>query len=135
MLDRGHVDRSIRALVITGSGGSFYAGGDLKAIWKRQNSADPDVRSADAMRRRIPSGHTWVDSLRSLELPVIAAVDGPAVGAGFSIALAADLILASTRAVFCMSRGRGLIPSRRARLIRPGPPAGLPPSSSQEPCP
>ncbi|WP_213959609.1 MULTISPECIES: enoyl-CoA hydratase/isomerase family protein [unclassified Variovorax] len=106
----GHVeaDRSVRALVLTGSGGSFCAGGDLKA---RQASTDPEFRTADAMRRRIQAGHGWIERLHSLEMPVIAAVDGPAAGAGFSIALAADFILASTRAFFCMSFARvGLIP-------------------------
>lgn len=106
----GHVegDRRVRALVLTGSGGSFCAGGDLKA---RQANSDPEFRSADAMRRRVQAGHGWIERLRSLEMPVIAAVDGPAVGAGFSIALAADFILASTRAFFCMSFGKiGLIP-------------------------
>ncbi|MDE2398853.1 MAG: enoyl-CoA hydratase/isomerase family protein, partial [Burkholderiales bacterium] len=111
MLDRLQSDRGIRALVITGSGGSFCAGGDLKSIQERQASSDPEVRSADAMRRRIQSIHTWLERLHTLEMPVIAAVDGPAFGAGFSIALAADFILASTRAVFCMSFAKvGLVP-------------------------
>jgi 2-(1,2-epoxy-1,2-dihydrophenyl)acetyl-CoA isomerase len=52
-----------------------------------------------------------MERLRSLEIPVIAAVDGPAVGAGFSIALAADFVLASSRAWFCMSFVKiGLVP-------------------------
>lgn len=120
MLDRVQADRGIRALVITGSGGSFCAGGDLKAIRERQNGKDPDARSADAMRRRIQSEHTWLERLRSLELPVIAAVDGAAVGAGFSIALAADFILASTRAVFCMSFAKvGLVPDLGAFYFLP----------------
>ena len=120
MLDRVDGDRRIRALVITGSGGSFCAGGDLKALKERQTSTDPEARSADAMRRRIQSGHTWVERLRSLEIPVIAAVDGPAVGAGFSIALAADFILASTRAVFCMSFAKvGLVPDLGAFYFLP----------------
>ena len=111
MLDRVQSDRAIRALVITGSGGSFCAGGDLKALKERQPDTEPEARSPDAMRRRLQSGHVWVERLRSLEIPVIAAVDGPAVGAGFSIALAADFILASTRAVFCMSFAKiGLVP-------------------------
>ncbi|MDM0103443.1 enoyl-CoA hydratase/isomerase family protein [Variovorax sp. J22R24] len=111
MLTHVENDRSVRALVLTGSGGSFCAGGDLKAVKERQAGNDPEQRSADAMRRRLQSLHAWVERLRSLEVPVIAAVDGPAVGAGFSIALAADFILASTRAVFCMSFAKiGLIP-------------------------
>lgn len=108
MLAQVEGDRRVRALVLTGSGGSFCAGGDLKA---RQTTTDPDFRSPDAIRRRVQAGHGWIERLRSLEVPVIAAVDGPAVGAGFSIALAADFILASTRAMFCMSFAKiGLIP-------------------------
>jgi 2-(1,2-epoxy-1,2-dihydrophenyl)acetyl-CoA isomerase len=108
MLTHVENDRRVRALILTGAGGSFCAGGDLKG---RLTSTDPDFRTADALRRRVQDGHGWVRRLHSLEVPVIAAVDGPAVGAGFSIALAADFILASTRAVFCMSFTRiGLIP-------------------------
>jgi enoyl-CoA hydratase/carnithine racemase len=120
MLDHVQSDRSIRALVVTGSGGSFCAGGDLKAIQERHAGGDPEARSAAAMRRRIQSGHAWLERLHSLEIPVIAAVDGPAVGAGFSIALAADFILASTRAVFCMSFAKvGLVPDLGAFYFLP----------------
>ncbi len=108
MLAQVEADRRVRALVLTGSGGSFCAGGDLKG---RLTSTDPDFRTADALRRRVQDGHGWVRRLHALEVPVIAAVDGPAVGAGFSVALAADFILASTRALFCMSFVKiGLIP-------------------------
>jgi enoyl-CoA hydratase/carnithine racemase len=120
MLDRVQADRSIRALVITGSGGSFCAGGDLRGIQQRQSSSDREARSADVMRRRIQTAHAWLVRLHSLEVPVIAAVDGPAVGAGFSIALAADFILASTRAVFCMSFTKvGLVPDLGAFYFLP----------------
>ena len=120
MLDRVQADRSVRALVITGSGGSFCAGGDLKSAQERHTSADPEARSADAMRRRIQSGHSWLDRLHALEIPVIAAVDGAAFGAGFSIALAADFILASTAAVFCMSFAKvGLVPDMGAFYFLP----------------
>jgi enoyl-CoA hydratase/carnithine racemase len=108
MLTHVASDRRVRALVLTGAGGSFCAGGDLKG---RLTSTDPDFRTPDALRRRVQDGHGWIQRLHALEVPVIAAVDGPAVGAGFSIALAADFILASSRAVFCMSFVKiGLIP-------------------------
>jgi len=120
MLDRVESDPGIRALVLIGSGGSFCAGGDLKAMKERQAGPDPDARSAFAMRRRILDGHAWVERLRSLEMPVVAAVDGPAVGAGFSITLAADFILASSRAVFCMSFAKvGLVPDLGAFYFLP----------------
>ncbi len=120
MLDRVQADRSVRVLLITGSGGSFCAGGDLKALKERLASTDPEIRSPDAMRRRIQESHRWVDRLRSLEMPVIAAVDGPAVGAGFSLALACDFVLASTKALFCMSFAKvGLVPDFGAFYLLP----------------
>jgi len=95
--------RDTRALVITGSEGSFCAGGDLRAMHDRLASADPELNSPDATRRRIDRAQDWLRKLRDLDLPVIAAVDGAAYGAGFCLALQADFILASSRASFCMS--------------------------------
>ena len=95
--------RDTRALVITGSEGSFCAGGDLRAMHDRLASEDPEVNSPDATRRRIDRAQDWLRKLRDLDLPVIAAVDGAAYGAGFCLALQADFILASSRANFCMS--------------------------------
>ena len=104
LLDRIERDRQIRVLIITGSGGSFCAGGDVKAMQARSGNSNQEESSPDAMRRRVLSAHhRWLDRLRSLEMPVIAAVDGAAYGAGFSLALAADFVLASTRAKFCFA--------------------------------
>jgi len=120
MLDRLQGDRSIRALVLTGSGGSFCAGGDLKSLKERLASSDPDVNSPNAMRWRIQTLHGWLERLRNLEIPVIAAVDGPAYGAGFAIALMADFVLASERAAFCMSFAKiGLVPDSGAFYTLP----------------
>lgn len=120
LLARLQSDRSIRCLILTGSGGSFCAGGDLKSLRERQASSDPEIRSPDAMRRRLQAVHRWVEPLRDLEIPVIAAVDGPAYGAGFALALAADFILASSRASFCMSFAKvGLVPDAGALYLLP----------------
>jgi 2-(1,2-epoxy-1,2-dihydrophenyl)acetyl-CoA isomerase len=120
MLDRVESDLKVRALVITGEGGAFCAGGDLKSLSERFDSSDPAVNSPDAMRRRIMAGHAWFERLRNLEKPVIAAVDGPAAGAGMSIAMAADFVLASTRAVFSMSFVKvGLLPDMAAFYTLP----------------
>ncbi|MNR13095.1 4-chlorobenzoyl coenzyme A dehalogenase-2 [compost metagenome] len=63
------------------------------------------------MRGRLRKAHQWLTRLRELEVPVVAAVDGPAYGAGFGLALQADFVLASTRAVFCASFARlGAVP-------------------------
>jgi enoyl-CoA hydratase/carnithine racemase len=120
MLDRVSADRSIRALILTGSGGSFCAGGDLRSLKDRLESTDPELNSPDALRRRVLNVHSWLERLRKLDIPVIAAVDGPAAGAGMSIALTADFILASQRASFTMSFVKvGLLPDMAAFYTLP----------------
>ncbi|SEB24734.1 enoyl-CoA hydratase/isomerase family protein [Variovorax sp. YR216] len=112
LLARVENDRSIRALVITGSGGSFCAGGDVKGMAHMHASGSEDAGLAAQARSRIAADqHRWLDRLRSLDVPVIAAVDGPAFGAGASLALMADFVLTSTRASFCMVFARmGMVP-------------------------
>src|SRR3954467_8193111 len=78
-------DRSVRCIVVTGDGSAFCAGGDLSWI-----AESPDL-SVDAIRdRMLPFYRTWL-SIRELEAPSIAAVNGHAVGAGLCLALACDL--------------------------------------------
>jgi len=97
-------DDAIRAVILTGAGRGFCAGADVKSM-------NPNMKLL-ARRRR----HRWIlaDVLRPLvmlEKPVIAAVNGAAVGAGFNIALAADIIIASEAAVFSQIFTRlGLVP-------------------------
>ncbi|CAB3778493.1 Fatty acid oxidation complex subunit alpha [Paraburkholderia caffeinitolerans] len=115
MLDWLDNRRDVRALILTGSGGSFCSGADLKeTLGDGVGNAPEDSEPAD-VAEFILNVHAWLQRLRELELPVIAAVDGPAAGAGFSLALAADFVLASQRAVFCLSFARiGLIPDLAA---------------------
>ena len=97
-------DRAVRAVVLTGAGGVFCAGGDLRAI----RSADLDN---DGWRQRMRNAHAWFARLLNLDRVVVAAVDGPSFGAGFGLALAADFVVASPRARFCLSFMRlGLVP-------------------------
>jgi enoyl-CoA hydratase/carnithine racemase len=97
-------DRGIHALVLTGAGGAFCAGGDIRGM----RTGDP---SAEEGRNRMLDLHLWVEELINFDRPVIAAVDGPAFGAGFAMALAADFVLATPRARFCLSFLKlGLIP-------------------------
>lgn len=91
-------DRSIRAVILTGAGGAFCAGGDLRGMAE----ARPTMTHA-GWRQRMLDVQPWLSALIELDRPVIAAVDGPAYGAGFGLALAADFVLASPRASFCLS--------------------------------
>jgi 2-(1,2-epoxy-1,2-dihydrophenyl)acetyl-CoA isomerase len=112
-MDSLQQDRSVRALVITGAGGAFCAGGDLRGI----ASAPLDTAG---WRTRMQDAHRWLRTLLTLDRPVIAAVDGPAFGAGFSLALAADFVIASPRARFCLSFMRlGLVPDFGALYTLP----------------
>ena len=91
-------DPELRALVLTGSGGAFCAGGDLKRMLERHRSEAPP--GAEDAAHRMRALHDWWRVLRDLPVPVIAAVDGPAYGAGLGLACLADIVLASDRATF-----------------------------------
>lgn len=98
----------IDALILTGSDGVFCAGGDIKGMVERHKTGGAP---ADEMRERLYTLHDWIQPLRNLNIPVISAVDGPAYGGGFGLALCADFILASDTASFCSVFCRiGLMP-------------------------
>jgi 2-(1,2-epoxy-1,2-dihydrophenyl)acetyl-CoA isomerase len=108
-------DREVRAVILTGAGGSFCAGGDVRAM-----NATADTMTVEARRARMQSAHRGVKTLAGLDRPVIAAVDGPAFGAGFSLALLADMVIATPRARFCMAFARiGLVPDYGALYTLP----------------
>ena len=90
-------DNSIRAVVLTGADNFFCAGGNLKRLL--ENRSKPKSVQADS----IDNLHGWIDALRDCPKPVIAAVDGVAAGAGFSLALACDMIVAGASAKFVMA--------------------------------
>lgn len=101
-VQRIRADRTLRAVVLRGAGTDFCSGGDIRAM---------NVADAEAGRNRIDDLHGWIAMLADLDRPVIAAVDGVAYGAGFSLALLADFIVASPRARFCMPFMKvGLVP-------------------------
>jgi 2-(1,2-epoxy-1,2-dihydrophenyl)acetyl-CoA isomerase len=95
-LDDVETDDTVRALVLSGSGRAFSAGGDLADTAERVAGGDTSAR-LDSMR----SLQRLVVRLRASRLPVIAAVSGPAYGAGWSVVLACDMVVAARDARFC----------------------------------
>jgi enoyl-CoA hydratase/carnithine racemase len=87
----------VRSVVITGAGSTFSAGGNLQRLLANREQP-PEVQA-----QSIEGLHGWIESVRTFPKPVIAAVEGAAAGAGFSLALACDLIVAAEDAVFVMA--------------------------------
>lgn len=87
-------DAGVRCIVITGTGKAFCAGGDIRSM------QEPDGRKAPAVRRRMQAVHGWSRALLDADKPVVAAVNGPAVGGGLALALLADIVIASSSAYF-----------------------------------
>ncbi len=87
-------DPSVRAVLVTGAGDAFCSGGDTGWI-----GGDPDASVTELRDRMMPFYRAWL-SIRDLEIPTIAAINGPAVGAGAAVALACDIRVASSRASF-----------------------------------
>ena len=109
VLERVSGDAAIRALILTGAGKAFCAGGDIKAMQRRLEAAAGEVAGNGWRRQR--HTHRAIDALHGLEKPTIAAVNGAAAGLGCDVALCCDFILASEAASFSMSYlARGLIP-------------------------
>lgn len=100
VLDDLQTQRDVRAIVLTG-GRHFCAGGDLNGL---------DAAALD-FRRAMHAGQRVVRALTAGRLPVVAAVEGNAYGAGFSLALACDFIVGDPDTTLCASFGRvGLVP-------------------------
>lgn len=102
-------DRAIRAVVLRGAGTHFCAGGNVQGLMARRDAGPP------AQARMLELLHRWVETMVSFPKPLVAAVEGAAAGAGFSLALACDLIVAAEDARFVLSHARlGLSPDAGA---------------------
>jgi 2-(1,2-epoxy-1,2-dihydrophenyl)acetyl-CoA isomerase len=106
----------VRAVLVTGAGRAFSSGADLKAGFEPH----PDDELPDVRKRLDEVYHPLIVGIRQLEKPVIAAVNGPAVGIGCSLALACDLVLAAQSAYFMLAFvGIGLMPDGGSTLFVP----------------
>jgi len=113
-----NADRTIRAIILTGVGSAFSAGGDIKKMRDRAGAAAgaPHVVRDNYRRgiQRIPL------AIQDLEVPLIAAVNGPAIGAGLDLACMCDIRIAAETAVFAESFVRvGLVPGDGGAWLLP----------------
>lgn len=102
-------DRSVRALILTGAGRGFCAGAELDHIL---SLGDPEAQGRETCRAMRETSTPLILELMEAPFPVVAAVNGVAVGAGVGLALAADIVIAARSAAFVMSFAPklGLIP-------------------------
>ncbi|MBO6783584.1 MAG: enoyl-CoA hydratase/isomerase family protein [Alphaproteobacteria bacterium] len=105
---------TVYAVVLTGAGPAFCAGGDIKVL------REVSENGPKAMRARMTESHATLTRWLDLPVPTIAAVNGAAAGAGFSLAIACDFVIAARRAKFAMSFGKiGLVPDWGAMYTLP----------------
>jgi 2-(1,2-epoxy-1,2-dihydrophenyl)acetyl-CoA isomerase len=108
-------DDEVRAVVITGAGRAFSSGADLRAGFETTPEGHPDLEKV--LRERY---HPIIAGVRRMPKPVIAAVNGPAVGIGCSLALCCDLIVARESAYFLLAFVNiGLVPDGGSSLLLP----------------
>jgi enoyl-CoA hydratase/carnithine racemase len=113
-----NADRDVRCVILTGAGKAFSAGGNLKAMRERAGTfAGPGV----LIRERYRSGiHRMVRALWNVEVPMIAAINGPAIGLGNDVACLADMRIAADNAVFGATFLKvGLVPGDGGAWILP----------------
>jgi len=116
VIERDAADPAVRAVLITGSGRGFSSGADLKSGF----DPAPDDGMPDIRKELHELYHPIIAGVRRLEKPVVAAVNGPAVGIGASLALACDLVLAAESAFFGLAFVNiGLMPDGGSTLFVP----------------
>jgi len=116
-VERARDDEGVRAVLITGAGRGFSSGADLREV--REDDAGPDGRP-DLSKRLRERYHPILIGIREMPKPVVAAVNGPAVGIGCSLALCCDLILAAESSYFLLAFVNiGLIPDGGSTALVP----------------
>jgi 2-(1,2-epoxy-1,2-dihydrophenyl)acetyl-CoA isomerase len=114
-LTRAAEDDEVRAVVITGAGRAFSSGADLKAGFEPTPAGHPDVHTP-----LTGTYHPIMTTIRRMPKPVLAAVNGPAVGIGCSLALACDIIVAAESAYLLLAFVNiGLVPDGGSSLFVP----------------
>ena len=115
--NRINADRSVRVAIITGAGSAFSSGGNIKDMHDKKGmfgGSPPDLR--DGYRngiQRIPK------AVYDLEVPIIAAVNGAAIGAGCDLAMMCDMRIASERGHICRELCQGGVDTWRWRCMVP----------------
>jgi 2-(1,2-epoxy-1,2-dihydrophenyl)acetyl-CoA isomerase len=111
-------DDEVRAVLVTGTGRAFSSGADLKDLSSQEDltpEGRPDVRKVLTERY-----HPIITTIRTMPKPVVAAVNGPCVGIGMSLALAADLVVAKESAYFLLAFVNiGLVPDGGSSVFVP----------------
>ena len=108
-------DDTVRALVLRGAGGFFCAGGNVGSFQSRLDAATTDEDPGAARNREFGR---FMQRLAALPVPVIAVVEGAAMGGGMGLACAADLVLATQDAKFALSEtALGIIPAQIAPFV------------------
>jgi enoyl-CoA hydratase/carnithine racemase len=107
-------DASVRAVVLTGNGGAFSAGGDLRMLERLRSS------SREASRAFMLGFYARYLSILDLEVPTVAAIEGPAIGAGLCVALACDVLVVDEDAKLALNfAALGLHPGMGATYLVP----------------
>ena len=110
-------DETVRAVMLTGAGRAFCSGADLKEGMESAEASGGTMDTSGTLTRWY---HPIVTTIREMPKPVISAVNGPAVGAGLSLALAADLVVAKESAYFLLAFVNiGLVPDGGGSMFVP----------------
>jgi 2-(1,2-epoxy-1,2-dihydrophenyl)acetyl-CoA isomerase len=116
-VERARDDEEVRAVLITGAGRGFSSGADLREVREDDNDESGRIDLSKRLRERY---HPILIGIREMPKPVVAGVNGPAVGIGCSLALACDLVLAAESAYFLLAFVNiGLVPDGGSTALVP----------------